>query len=73
VLIDTVSSEGVIARSSADAPEIDGVVRIEPSSSSDHRSESRALPAFKAGQFVRVRITGADDHDLTASPCEDVH
>ena len=73
VLIDSVGPEGVIARSAADAPEIDGVVRIEPAHASDQRSEGQAMPAFRPGQFVRVRITGADDHDLTAFPCEDIH
>jgi ribosomal protein S12 methylthiotransferase len=48
--------EGAIARSAADAPEIDGVVRI-----------SRAA-GLAAGEFARVRITGADDYDLKAVP-----
>jgi ribosomal protein S12 methylthiotransferase len=45
---------GIIARSSADAPEIDGVVLIE---------EGAALPV---GEFAEVRIVDADEHDLYA-------
>jgi len=43
-----------IARSAADAPEIDGVVRVEQAGT------------LAAGSFASVTITGANDHDLTA-------
>jgi ribosomal protein S12 methylthiotransferase len=56
VLIDEVDEEGAIARSPADAPEIDGLVYIE---------ESNGL---KPGDFIKVRITDADAHDLWAEP-----
>jgi ribosomal protein S12 methylthiotransferase len=52
VLIDEVDEEGAIARSSADAPDIDGVVYI---------NEGQDL---EVGQFVNVRITDSDEHDL---------
>jgi ribosomal protein S12 methylthiotransferase len=52
VLVDEVTLHGAVGRSSADAPEIDGVVRIQP-----HRR-------LKVGEFFDVRITGADAHDL---------
>jgi ribosomal protein S12 methylthiotransferase len=52
VLIDGVDAEGAIARSAADAPEIDGVVQIAPHAS------------LKQGEFAIVRITAADAHDL---------
>ena len=42
-----------LARTAADAPEIDGVVRI--------RDAAHVAP----GTFATVRITGADAHDLT--------
>src|SRR2546421_3661560 len=45
VLVDEIGDAGAIARSAADAPEIDGVVHI---------ASSRKL---KAGEFARVRIT----------------
>jgi ribosomal protein S12 methylthiotransferase len=54
VLVDAVDAGGATARSAADAPEIDGVVRVAPDAS------------LKAGEFARVKITGADAHDLTA-------
>jgi ribosomal protein S12 methylthiotransferase len=56
VLVDKVGPEGAVARSSADAPEIDGVVHVAPA------------PGLKAGDFVKVRITRADSHDLWAAP-----
>ncbi len=55
VLVDAHDEEGrAIARSSADTPEIDGVVLIE---------EGAVLPV---GEFAEVRIVDADEHDLYA-------
>jgi ribosomal protein S12 methylthiotransferase len=54
VLVDEVNEEGAIARSSADAPEIDGVVYIENGQQ------------LSAGDFVEVKITDSDTHDLWA-------
>ncbi len=56
VLVDRADAEGALARSSADAPEIDGVVHLPTS------------PALKAGEFATVRVTRADEHDLWAEP-----
>ena len=53
VLVDEVSAQGAIARSAADAPQIDGVVRIAPA------------PGVRAGGFVEVEILAADAYDLT--------
>jgi ribosomal protein S12 methylthiotransferase len=52
-LVDHVDGEGAIARTSADAPEIDGVLRI------------RDGQKLKPGQFVDVAVEAADEHDLT--------
>jgi ribosomal protein S12 methylthiotransferase len=52
VLIDAVGKKGAVARSAADAPEIDGVVHI-----SGHH-------ALKPGDWARVKIERADAHDL---------
>jgi ribosomal protein S12 methylthiotransferase len=52
--VDAIDGGAAIARSAADAPEIDGVVHITERG------------AVKPGQFVRVRITAADEHDLHA-------
>jgi ribosomal protein S12 methylthiotransferase len=54
VLVDHADADGAVARSSADAPDIDGVVRI---------ADGQAL---KPGQFVDVTVHGADAHDLSA-------
>ncbi len=54
VLVDTVDEEGAIARSYADAPEIDGVVYINNAS------------ALKPGDWADVCVTDTDIHDLWA-------
>jgi ribosomal protein S12 methylthiotransferase len=54
VLVDGVDEDGAIARSSADAPEIDGVVYIE---------NGRQL---RVGDFVDVKVIDSDEHDLWA-------
>lgn len=52
VLVDEISDGVALARSSADAPEIDGVVHIAKGG------------ALKAGDWADVTITGSDAHDL---------
>ncbi len=54
VLVDEADEKGAIARSSADAPGIDGLVYIENGQQ------------LNAGDFVEVKITGSDEHDLWA-------
>ncbi|MFO0451859.1 MAG: 30S ribosomal protein S12 methylthiotransferase RimO [Pseudomonadota bacterium] len=58
VLVDAIEGEGpdavAIARTRADAPEIDGTVRIENGS------------RFRPGEFADVEIRGADTYDLYA-------
>ncbi|MGH8231316.1 MAG: 30S ribosomal protein S12 methylthiotransferase RimO [Steroidobacteraceae bacterium] len=56
VLVDAIEQGVAIARSAGDAPEIDGVVRIE------------SAAGLKVGEFARVEITGADSYDLQARP-----
>ena len=51
VLVDDVDDEGSVARSAADAPEIDGLVYINGEQ-------------LEVGEFVTVRITDSDEHDL---------
>ncbi len=62
VLIDGVDpDEGqLIGRSMADAPEIDGIVRISPDPNSRH-----PIPA-QIGEFATVDIVDSDTHDLHA-------
>ena len=52
VLVDAVTTQGAIARSSADAPDIDGIVHVAPHAT------------LKAGEFARVKIVASDTHDL---------
>ncbi|MEP6483358.1 MAG: 30S ribosomal protein S12 methylthiotransferase RimO [Rudaea sp.] len=52
-LVDHVDRDGAIARTAADAPEIDGVLRI------------RDGQKLKPGQFVDVKIESAEEHDLS--------
>ncbi|MCX7089237.1 MAG: 30S ribosomal protein S12 methylthiotransferase RimO [Methylococcales bacterium] len=52
VLVDEVVSEGAVARSKSDAPEIDGQVFID------------GATHLKVGDFVTVEIEEADDYDL---------
>ena len=54
VLIDEVVEEGAVARSTADAPEIDGQVFID------------GATHLQVGDFVEVEIEEADDYDLWA-------
>ncbi|UCD68881.1 MAG: 30S ribosomal protein S12 methylthiotransferase RimO [Betaproteobacteria bacterium] len=56
VLLDTVENENAIGRSSADAPDIDGVVHVSGAS------------GLRDGDFARVRVTDAGEYDLFARP-----
>jgi ribosomal protein S12 methylthiotransferase len=63
VLIDrapALGRKGGIGRSYADAPEIDGTVRLLP--------PEKASKTLKVGEFTRARIVAADGHDLIAQP-----
>jgi len=54
VLVDERAGQVALARSAADAPEIDGVVRV------------KGAKGAKPGDMLRVTITGATEHDLHA-------
>ncbi|WGE33590.1 30S ribosomal protein S12 methylthiotransferase RimO [Actinobacillus genomosp. 1] len=54
VIIDEIDEEGIIGRSMADAPEIDGVVYVDNLSGQE----------VKVGQVIAVTITNADEYDL---------
>ena len=55
VMIDELTEDCIIARSSADAPEIDGLVYVDKSIEG------------QPGDFIEVEITDADTHDLFAA------
>ncbi len=54
VLVDKIDGDSAVARSWADAPEIDGVVRIRNGS------------GLQPGDLAQVRVTGASEYDLQA-------
>ena len=63
VLVDSVISmgkKGAVGRTYADAPEIDGVVRLLP--------PEKISKVLRVGDFTKARIVGVQGHDLTAVP-----
>lgn len=63
VLVDSAPAlgrKGGIGRSYADAPEIDGVVRLLP--------PEKISKTLKVGEFTRARVVAVDGHDLIAVP-----
>jgi len=63
VLVDhapALGRRGGTGRSYADAPEIDGSVRL--------LAPEKASKTLKVGEFTRARIVGAEGHDLIAQP-----
>jgi ribosomal protein S12 methylthiotransferase len=63
VLVDSapaMGKKGGVGRSYADAPEIDGVVKLLP--------PEKISKQLKVGEFTKARIVGTDGHDLVALP-----
>jgi len=63
VLVDhapALGRKGAVGRSYADAPEIDGTVRLLP--------PAKASTRIQVGEFVRARVVAAQGHDLIAEP-----
>jgi ribosomal protein S12 methylthiotransferase len=63
VLVDSapgMGKKGGIGRTYADAPEIDGVVRLLP--------PEKISKTLKVGEFTRARVVSAQGHDLIALP-----
>jgi len=54
VLVDAIEDGVGLTRSAAEAPQIDGIVRV------------RDAAQLRVGEFAEVRIRAADDYDLTA-------
>lgn len=54
VIVDEINDEGIIGRTKADAPEVDGLVYIENLSGAP----------VKVGEFIKVTITHSDEYDL---------
>ena len=63
VLVDSAPAlgrKGGVGRSYADAPEIDGTVKLLP--------PEKISKTLKVGEFTRARIVGTQGHDLVAVP-----
>ncbi len=63
VLVDqapAMGRKGGVGRSYADAPEIDGVVRLLP--------PQKISTTLKVGEFARARVVAVEGHDLVAQP-----
>jgi ribosomal protein S12 methylthiotransferase len=63
VLIDhapALGRKGGVGRSYADAPEIDGTVKLLP--------PQKASKTLKVGEFTRAKVVATDGHDLVAVP-----
>ncbi|RZL63947.1 MAG: 30S ribosomal protein S12 methylthiotransferase RimO [Variovorax sp.] len=63
VLVDSapgLGRKGGVGRTYADAPEIDGTVRLLP--------PEKISKTLKVGEFTKARIVGAEGHDLIAVP-----
>ena len=63
VLVDSAAAlgrKGGFGRSYADAPEIDGRVRL--------LTPEKASKTYRAGEFTRARIVAAEGHDLVGLP-----
>ena len=63
ILVDSapgMGKKGGVGRSYADAPEIDGVVRLLP--------PEKISKTLKVGEFTKARIVGTEGHDLVALP-----
>ena len=63
VLVDAapgLGKKGGLGRSYADAPEIDGVVKLLP--------PEKISKTLKVGEFTRARVVGTEGHDLVAQP-----
>jgi ribosomal protein S12 methylthiotransferase len=63
VLVDSapaMGKKGGVGRSYADAPEIDGVVKLLP--------PEKISKTLKVGEFTKARVVGTQGHDLVAQP-----
>jgi ribosomal protein S12 methylthiotransferase len=63
VLVDSapgLGKKGGVGRSYADAPEIDGIVRLLP--------PEKISKTLKVGEFTKARVVGTQGHDLVALP-----
>jgi ribosomal protein S12 methylthiotransferase len=63
VLVDSapaLGKKGGLGRSYADAPEIDGIVKLLP--------PEKISKTLRVGEFTKARIVATEGHDLIARP-----
>ena len=63
ILVDSapgLGKRGGVGRSYADAPEIDGIVKLLP--------PEKISKTLKVGEFTKARVVAAEGHDLVAQP-----
>ncbi len=66
VIVDAYSDGVYVCRSEFESPEVDGEILVRHDSSLMGDIDPYSL----IGEFIRVRITGADEYDLIAEPVE---
>lgn len=62
VIVDAVEEDGIVGRSSADAPEIDGNVFV--GADTERNPELPPVAPISPGDLIEVTITDADEYDL---------
>ena len=66
VIVDDFVDGILVCRSEFESPEVDGEILVRP----DSEVIGNIDPYSLAGEFLMVRITGADEYDLIAEPVE---
>ena len=66
VIVDSIDEKGVVARSAADAPDVDGLVFIEPLEDQDVIPSGEQMAGINPGDFIDVKIIDNSEHDLWA-------
>ena len=62
VLVDDFTDGVLVCRSEFESPEVDGEILVKYPAAADNGADPKSL----VGQFLTVRITAADEYDLTA-------
>lgn len=62
VIVDSYNDGVLVCRSEFESPEVDGEILVK------FTPEMAASPLDLVGEFIRVRIVGADEYDLIAEP-----
>ena len=66
VIVDDFVDGIFVCRSEFESPEVDGEILVRP----DAEVIGNVDPYSLIGEFLNVRITGADEYDLIAEPVE---